>query len=169
MLVFTVRFAQKAALILIIKVSGIATQQIVYSPDQESILYHDSYPWHMHNHWLIEVWDVENVHTHTWMHTFHFITINSFRVTRWHRWHSRERRRSKQRCLWLVRRCARSLTPPACLKILWCASLVWKAVILMILIMHCQVPFYRSCHLFVPRKLNFLRLLLSDFGVRLID
>ena len=72
-LVFTFRFAQKAAVIFKIHVSGISTRQIVYSSYLESKLYQAWNPWQMHNDWNIECWDAKNVYTHTWMayHLFH--------------------------------------------------------------------------------------------------
>jgi len=73
MLIFTVRFAQKAALVFKINLTGIATQQIVSSANLEYYLYHTCYPWYMHYDWKIECWEAENVFTHTWMayHLFH--------------------------------------------------------------------------------------------------
>jgi len=96
-------------------------------------------------------------------HPFNFITFSSLTVTRWHRWHS------GRRCGRFWWRCVGSFVPSACLQIHCCAILAWKAAVCVILINHCQVSFYRSLHLFMPRKLYYSLLLFLDFGARFLD
>jgi len=61
-------------------------------------------------------------------------------------------------------RCICSSVSPACLQILCGAILARKTAGLLVLTKHCQVSLYCSLYLFMPRKLNTLFLLFSDFG-----
>jgi len=121
---------------------------------------------------MIEKWSVGTqrmyIHTQGW-HTFYFITFLSVTVTWWRRWSSWWRRPSWRRCRRFWWRCGGSFTPPACLQILCCAILAWKAAIWLIFINHCRVSFYRSLHLLMTRKLNSSLLLFSDFGARFFN
>jgi len=63
---------------------------------------------------------------------------------------------------------AGSFAPPACLHILCCAILAWKAAVHMIFHNHRWVSFNRTMHLFTPRKLNFLLLPCPVFGMRFL-
>jgi len=76
MLIFSLRFAQKAALVCTLNVSAISTLQIVYSANLDHHLYRTCYPLQMHYFWKIEYWEAENVYIHTWiayllLHNFH--------------------------------------------------------------------------------------------------
>ena len=120
---------------------------------------------------MIEKWSVGTrrmyIHTEGW-HTFHFITIMSVSVTWWRTWCSGWRRRSGWRCCRFLWRCGGSFAPPACLRILCCAILPWKAAVCLIFINHCQVSFNPSLHLLMTRRLNSSLLLFSDFGVKFL-
>jgi len=77
MLVFTFRFAQQAVVIFKSNVSGISTQQFMYSANLEYNLYHTCYAWHIHYDWKIQCLEVENVYMQIWManlpfHNFDF-------------------------------------------------------------------------------------------------
>jgi len=109
-----------------------------------------------------------HIHTSGW-HTFYFITFCFLTVTRWHRRRSGQRWHSGQSCRRFWWMYAGSFVPPACQRILCCAIWAWKAAVRMSFINHCQVFFYRSLHLFVPRELNSSLLLFSDVGARCLD
>jgi len=108
------------------------------------------------------------IHTPGW-HTFYFVTFMSVSVTWWPGWRSGQRWRSVWRCCRSRWRCAGSIAPPACLRILSGAILAWKAAVRLICMNHRQVSFYRGLHLLMPRKLNSSRLLFPDFGARFLN
>ena len=62
-----------------------------------------------------------------------------------------------------------SVESPACLQILCRAILARKASGRVVLTKHSWVSFYRSLHLFTPRKINTPLLLFSDLGVSFLD
>jgi len=121
---------------------------------------------------MIEKWSVGKrrmyIHTQGW-HTFYFTTFMSVTVTLWCTWRSGWRRPSGWRCRRFWWRCGSSFAPPACVRILCCAILAWKAAVCLIFINHWWVSFYRSLHLLMTRKLNSSLLLFSDFGARFLD
>ena len=169
MLVFTLRFTWKPALAFKINARGISPQQIVYSENLEWNLYPACYPWLMHYDWKLSVWKWRKyIHTFGW-HTIYFITFISVSVTWCHRWHSGPSWHSGWRCSQIWWRFARFFLPPACLQILCCAILAWKAASRMIFINHCRVSFYCSLQVFLPRKLNCLHLLFWDFHARILN
>jgi len=98
-------------------------------------------------------------------------TLSAMIVTGLCRWHSGWKwRQFWCRLFWSdLRRCTRSLVPPACPWILRCAILARKAAVSLILIIHCRVSFYRSFHLSMPRRFNNPLLLFSDFCARFLD
>jgi len=98
-------------------------------------------------------------------------TLGSGIVTGWCR--SGSGQRWHQLWSWLSAlvgwRCTCSFASPAVLRIVCSATLARKASVPVVLMMHCRVSFYRSFHHLMPRKLNSLQLLFSDFSVRLLD
>ena len=97
--------------------------------------------------------------------------LSSRTVTSWGRWCSRQRWRR----LWsrlsasVGGRCTCSLAYPTCLWVLSRVILPRKASGCLVLKKHRQVSFYRSLHLFMPRKLNTPLYLLSDLSARFFD
>jgi len=92
-------------------------------------------------------------------------------ISQWRRW------RSRQRWHWVCcalsvlvkQRCTRSFAPPACLWILWGATLTKKAPVHVVMTKHSLVGFYYNLHLYTPQKFNSLFFLFSDFGGRIVD
>ena len=66
-------------------------------------------------------------------------------------------------------KCTCSFASAVCLRILCCAILARKAAVCLIFTDHCRVSLYRHFHFFMPRKLNPLLLLFSDFGLSCLD
>jgi len=162
-LVPTLRFAQKAVVVCKFNVSSISTQQIVYSANLEYNLYRACFPWQMHYDWKIECLEVENAYIHTWMA---YLLFHNFRFPQRH----------------LVAQVAfRAEVPPVVEEVRWfrCASSGSPDSLLYHFGMegsrpydfvnHCRVSSHRSLHLVMPRKLNSLLLLFSDFGARLLN
>jgi hypothetical protein len=108
------------------------------------------------------------IHTPGW-HTFYFKTFISISVTWWGMWQSRRRRYSGPSCSQLWLRCVCSFVPPTYLRIVFWAILEWKAAVHMLFINLCQVFFCCSLHLLMPRKLNSLHLLFSEFSTRFVN
>ena len=90
-------------------------------------------------------------------------------MTWWRRECSGRRWPSGRRCRRFWWRCSGSFAPLVCLQILYCTILARKAAGCMIFINHSWVSFYRRLHLLMPRKLNSLLLLFSDFGARFLN
>jgi len=168
MVVFTLRFAQKAVIIFKINVCGISTQQLVYSVNLEWYLYRTCYPWHMHYDWKIECLEVENVNTHTRMayrqfHNGQFSQCDLVAQVAF-----REEVASGAEAPSVLVQGGGSSAPPACQRIFSCTILAWKAAGHVILLNHCPVAFHHSLHHRMPRTLNSSHLLFSEFGVRFL-
>src|SRR5882757_1002607 len=103
-----------------------------------------------------------HIHAPGW-HTFYFITFVSICVTWWRWW------RSGWRCGWFWRSYGVYFSPPAGLWILCCTILAWKVASQMIFVNDCRVSFHHSLHLLMPKKLNSLIHLSSDFGARFFN
>ena len=109
-----------------------------------------------------------HIQTPGW-HTVDFITFVSLSVPWWCKWRSRLTWPSGQRCRRFWWRCGSSFAPPACLQIVCCIILAWKAAGRMIFIKYCWMSFPRSLHLLMPRILNSSLLLFSDFSMCFLD
>jgi len=104
-------------------------------------------------------------------------SLGALNVTGWHRWHAGRGWCSGQRwrSIWCsmsasdLWRITRTFAPQVCLVMTCCASLASKAAAHVVLMNHSWVSFYRSLHLFMPRKLNTPLLLFSDFSPRFHD
>jgi len=94
--------------------------------------------------------------------TFDFGTCSPLIITRW--------QRCRSGWMWcrVWSRCPCDFAHPACLWILRCAIWARKAAIRLIFLNNCQVSFYHSLYLFMPRKLNSPLLLFSDLGTRFL-
>ena len=117
----------------------------------------------MQEDWKIKCWKRSMyIHISGW-HTVDFGTSSSLITTRW----SRGRSGWRHRLFWW--RCTPTFEPLACLRIICFTILARKAAVNLIFLNHCQVSFYRSLYLFMPRKLNSVLLLFSEFGARHLD
>ena len=98
-------------------------------------------------------------------------TLNYRRVTGWGRWCTGYRWSR----LWSLLsasvrwRCTCSFASPACLRIVCGAILARKVAGHLVVKKHCQVSLYPSLHLFMPRKLNTLLLLVSDLSTLFLN
>jgi len=102
------------------------------------------------------------LHSSGW-HTLSLGTLSSLIITVWCRLSS-----GRRWCRFLGRSTL-SLAPPVCLRILCLDILDRTAAVHWSFTNHCQVSFYRSFHLSMPKKHNSPLLLWSDFSTRIHD